>query len=257
MLPPERLRAGVSRLGVLTSYCGDEVVAVAADRRRRGGSRSGRTAGVGVVDQEQVLGDGEVGARRRRASAPRARTRGRRRSRRRPGCVRRPPARRRRPRRAVERAQAGDRLREFALAVAGDAGDADDLARAHLEVDAADGLDAAVAAAREAAHLEPTSPVWRGGCGSCDGSSADHHLGELVPRHVLRQHRPDPAPVPQHGDPVGEREHLADLVRDEDEPEPSSTICRRTTNRSSTSCGVSTAVGSSRISSDARRGRAP
>ncbi len=48
----------------------------------------------------------------------------------------------------VRLAQARDGLDQLVLAVAGDAGDAQDLARAHLEADAIDDLAAAVVAAR-------------------------------------------------------------------------------------------------------------
>ena len=65
------------------------------------------------------------------------------------------------------------------------------------------------------------------------------------------RHRADLPPAAQHGDAVGELEHLVDLVRDEHEAAGRRpTICLRTTNSSSTSCGVRTAVGSSRTSSD-------
>jgi hypothetical protein len=50
-----------------------------------------------------------------------------------------------------------------------------------------------------------------------------------------------------HGDVVGDREHLVELVRDEDDREALAFSSRRLSKSSSTSCGTSTAVGSSRI----------
>ena len=45
----------------------------------------------------------------------------------------------------------------------------------------------------------------------------DHHLGEFVGGDALRRDGADLAPRPENRDPIGELEHLADLVRDEDE----------------------------------------
>ncbi len=123
----------------------------------------------------------------------------------------------------VDRAAAGrpeprDRLCELALAVPRDPRDPHDFAAAHLEAQAADGVDAAVALHREVAHDQPrVTAAVPGGRLLRRQLVADHHLGEAVVRDLGRHHRPDLAPVPEHCDPVRELEDLADLVGDEDE----------------------------------------
>ena len=82
---------------------------------------------------------------------------------------------------AVGLAQAGERLDELVLAVAGDAGDAEDLAGPDLEVDAADGLAAAVVLAR--AGRGPRAPSRRVRLAAIDREldlAADHELGQVV-----------------------------------------------------------------------------
>ena len=119
-------------------------------------------------------------------------------------------------------AQAGDRVDELALAVAVHARDADDLARAHLEarrprtassprssttcrsVDREQrlaGLAGALLDAQE--HLAP------------DHEPREALLGRALPRDGL-----DRLAAPEHGDPVGDLEHLVQLVRDEDDRLP-------------------------------------
>ena len=96
---------------------------------------------------------------------------------------------------ARERPHAGDRLGELALAVPGDAGDAEDLARPHVEGDVAQRRRAAVACAVTPFHLEDDL---------ADRSDAllalpeldvapDHHRGERLERRLggrarLRSH---------------------------------------------------------------------
>src|SRR3990170_6953472 len=58
-------------------------------------------------------------------------------------------------------ADAGNRVDELRLAVAVDPGDADDLAAAHLERDAPDGLEPAVVEDAQALHLEQDLPRAR------------------------------------------------------------------------------------------------
>ena len=48
-----------------------------------------------------------------------------------------------------------------------------------------------------------------------DDVAPDHERGEALLRRVLRVGGPDDATVAQHGDAVGDLEHLAQLVRDE------------------------------------------
>ena len=74
-----------------------------------------------------------------------------------------------------------ERLDQLVLAVAGDAGDAEDLARADLEVDAVDDLVAAVVLGAEA--LDRQHDVGRVRLAAVDVErdlAADHQLGEVV-----------------------------------------------------------------------------
>jgi len=108
-------------------------------------------------------------------------------------------------------------LDQFALSVARDPGDAEDLAGAHRQ--------------RRLAHHAPTGVVGHGQ--PLDGEhrrrglrdrtalgqlaaarGADHRVGQ--PYRVERRDRPggDPAAAPQHGHVVGEGRHLAELVGD-------------------------------------------
>ena len=60
--------------------------------------------------------------------------------------------------------------------------------------------------------------------------------------------RGDGAAGADHGDRVGDREHLVELVRDEDDRDAlARELAQRSSKSSATSCGTSTAVGSSRI----------
>ena len=119
---------------------------------------------------------------------------------------------------SVGAAQAGDRVDQLGLPVAVDAGDADDLAGAHLEADAGHLLDAAVVEDMQALHLEQHLARVR--------RRLLHVEQDVAPDHQARQpglggararHGVDGLAAPQHGDPVGDLEHLAELVRDEDD----------------------------------------
>ena len=113
--------------------------------------------------------------------------------------------------------QPGERLGELALAVAGDPGDPEHLARADGQGDVAQGVDATVAARDEPACLEhDLAELGLVASAPELDLAADHQRGELAPRDVRRANRADRATVAQHGDPVGDRHHLVQLVRDED-----------------------------------------
>ena len=118
-------------------------------------------------------------------------------------------------------AQPGDRLGELALAVAGDAGDAEHLAGVHLQRHVVDGDLPAVTHRAEPANLQHGSAGRTGGAvgGQLD-RTADHQVGELLARRGLRAHLAGDDAVAHHRDPVGERHHLVQLVRDEHQPLP-------------------------------------
>ena len=108
---------------------------------------------------------------------------------------------------------------ELALAVAVDAGEADDLARAHRQRDAAHRGQPAVVA-----HVRGRGPRARGSFGArrrlLDAQqhvAADHQPRQRSSVAPSVGHRVDLLAAPQHGDAVGDVEHLVELVRDEDD----------------------------------------
>ncbi len=112
-----------------------------------------------------------------------------------------------------------DRLDELGLPVALDPGDAEHLARPHDEVDPGEQRPTPVLAgelqALDAQHL---AVGHRRVPGPRVGQlAADHHLGELAVADRGRVRGPDGATAPDHRDPVGDRPHLVELVRDEQE----------------------------------------
>ena len=117
-------------------------------------------------------------------------------------------------------AQPDDRLDELVLAVAGDAGDPEDLARPDLEVDAADGLAAAVVRdlagpatfSADVARVATRRGRRRAGRSRPTISSA--RSSSSVSR---RDPRADDPAAPDDRDPVGDLEDLVELVADEDD----------------------------------------
>ena len=84
--------------------------------------------------------------------------------------------------------------------------------------------------------------------------AADHRAGERLLGRALARHRLDLLAAPQDGDPVGDLEHLVQLVADEDDRLAVGLRgCLTIAKSSVASCGVSTAVGSSRIRISAPR----
>ncbi len=115
-------------------------------------------------------------------------------------------------------AQPHDRLDQLALAVGVDAGDADDLARAHVERDAAHRGQPAVVTRREPVDLEQR--LARLVLGLLDPQqhvAADHQPRQRALGRALGRHGVDHLAAPQDGHAVGDVEHLVELVRDEDD----------------------------------------
>ena len=110
-------------------------------------------------------------------------------------------------------AQAGDRVDQLGLAVAVDAGDADDLARAHVERDAAHRLEPAVVEDVEVLDLEQRLARLRRLLLDAEQHlAADHHAREALLGRALAWHRVDLLAAAQDGDAVGDLEHLVQLV---------------------------------------------
>ena len=119
---------------------------------------------------------------------------------------------------ATAAAQPGQRLHQLALAVVVDAGDADDLARAHLEGDALHGGQPAVVDHLEVGDLEQRLARLGRLLGDAEEHVApDHHARERLLGRALGRHRLDLLAAPQHAHAVGDVEHLAELVGDEDD----------------------------------------
>ena len=119
-------------------------------------------------------------------------------------------------------AQAGDRLGELALAVAGDAGDRQDLARAQLERHVVQRALSAIAVALEPLDLQHglADVVRRDLAPRRRDLAADHQRRERLRRRLRRLQRAERAAAAQHGDAIGDRHHLVQLVRDEDDGAP-------------------------------------
>jgi hypothetical protein len=115
-------------------------------------------------------------------------------------------------------AEAGDRLDEFALSIALDAGDGQDLARPHDQVEVIDRVVATLVAHDEVAHLQDR--LARLGRGAIDDElhvPADHHRGQLLEVRLVRGGGAGDGAAAQDGDAVRDLEHLVELVGDEDD----------------------------------------
>ncbi len=114
-----------------------------------------------------------------------------------------------------------ERFDELALAVAVDTGDAEDLALAHLQVEAGDGGVAAVVE-----HLEPldgqddVAGLGRTLLDLQRHVAPDHHAGQPGAVGGVRRRRADDPAAAQDRDPVADRDRLAQLVGDEDDRRP-------------------------------------
>ena len=115
-------------------------------------------------------------------------------------------------------AEACDRVDQLGLTVPVDPGEADDLARANAERDAAHLLDPAVVVDAEIRDLEERLRRLRRRLRDAQQDlSADHEAREALLRRALRGQRLDQLAAAEHRDPVGDLEHLVELVRDEDD----------------------------------------
>ncbi len=106
----------------------------------------------------------------------------------------------------AQRPDAGERLEQLRLAVAGDAGHAKDFAFAQYERNAVDASDAAVVAHHEIPRLERDSARMSGALVDLEDHLApDHGVGELGRRgHRRFEVRDDFAP-PHHRHAIGQR----------------------------------------------------
>ena len=112
--------------------------------------------------------------------------------------------------------QSGECFDQFALAIAFDARDADDLARAHIERHAAHGRQPAIIAHLELARFQQGSSGYLSGAHvHRRHRAAHHHGGDRFDRHVRGGgFTHDPA-CAHHRDVLGERLHLGELVGDQ------------------------------------------
>jgi hypothetical protein len=118
-------------------------------------------------------------------------------------------------------AQPGERVDQLALAVPVDAGDADDLAAPHLERDAAHGLEAAVVEHGQVLDVqERLARLRRPFLDPQQHLAPDHRAREPGLRPPLARDRLDELATAQDADPVGDLEHLVQLVADEDDRLP-------------------------------------
>ncbi len=96
----------------------------------------------------------------------------------------------------------------------------DDLTCAHVEGDALDRLQSAVVEHMDVLHLQERLPGGRGGLlDPQEDLAADHHAGQPSLRRTLVRHGANLLSAPEHSDPVGDLEHLVQLVADEDDRE--------------------------------------
>jgi len=118
-------------------------------------------------------------------------------------------------------AEASDGFHEFGLAVPLHPGDAKDLAGTHLERNVAHRHAAALPFGRQSLHFQHDALGMGRALGHLQNDLApDHHLGKRRLRGLFRQRLPHHATVAHGHDAVRDLEHLAQLVRDEDERVP-------------------------------------
>jgi len=118
----------------------------------------------------------------------------------------------------LDLAQAGDRVDQLALPVRVDAREADDLAPSHLQRHIPDSRQPSIVPHGQV--LDHEESFSRGGCMLVDAQehvASDHHAREPCLGRALRRHRVDDLAAAERRDPVGDLEHLVQLVRDEDD----------------------------------------
>ena len=149
--------------------------------------------------------------------------------------------------------EASDGVHEFGLAVSVDAGDADDLSACTVERHAPHLLDASVVT--DSQVLDPEQRLT-------DSTGLFSTRSSTSRPTMSRASRSSVAPAAgtvstflpsQDRDSVGDLEHFVQLVGDEDDRHPLALEAREDAEELAASCGVSTAVGSSRIKMSARR----
>ena len=150
-----------------------------------------------------------------------------------------------------ERPLAGQHLDKLRLAVSGNSGYADDFAGMNLQIDLIERLKSLVVVGVKRGELEDRVA---GGLGVAHGMLADlrisdHHARHGLGREVLDLAAADFAAAAQHRHTVAEAQDFAKFVRDHDDSDLLAVRhARRRPSISSASSGVSTDVGSSRIS---------
>jgi hypothetical protein len=112
-----------------------------------------------------------------------------------------------------------DQVGQHRLAVAGDPGDADDLAFVHGERGPVQGGAGVGAGHGHVAQFEQRRAGLARGAAAGRHVAAHHQLGDAPPVGVSGRHLADLAPAAQHRDAVRHRQHLAQLVGDEDDRE--------------------------------------
>ena len=118
---------------------------------------------------------------------------------------------------ALDRPLAGKRLDQFALPVAGDAGDADDLAAFDLQVEVDDRLAALVALDGQARRSPASRSLGGAGTRAAEGrTTASPIIISAISRVESTPTLPlaDLGAAPQHAEVVAERLDLAELVGD-------------------------------------------
>ena len=250
-LPPESVPAGCSTDGVRTSKSSTR------------SSAASRTAPVVADDpageRRLVVRVRAPGCRRRRSRPPGRRAagpRGRGRPRRRARASGVAPRRASRPRSRIDpgdrRAQAGHRLDQLGLAVALDAGDADDLARAHVERSRRRPPTWPRSSAT-CRSVGPRAPARRARPGSLSTVSCTARPTIIAASSRPRSSRPVSAARPRAPrritvmrSAIARTSFSLWVMKMIDLPARSRATAS-TSNSSSVSCGVSTAVGSSRM----------
>ncbi len=115
-------------------------------------------------------------------------------------------------------ADAGNRFQQFGLAVAGDTGNADDLAGADIEGDVVDHDDAAVVLDREVADRQhDLAGIGLALLNAQQDAAANHQLGQLLDRCLGGLAGRHHLAAAHDGDRVGDRHDLAQLVGDQDD----------------------------------------
>ena len=118
-------------------------------------------------------------------------------------------------------AHAGERLDQLALAIAVDARDADDLAGADVQREPPHGVEAAIVAHPQVAHREHRLARMRRAALDVEQHVApDHQLRQTALARPLAIERRDLLAAPEHRDAIGHRQHLVQLVGDQDDRRP-------------------------------------